>query len=370
MISIKRILSVLLAVSIGLSFAACGAQQNSGSGSALSKPVPTLTGAQVLDYNPLTGQPLAEGVQKGQRPIGVMVNNAHIAMPQRGIAAADAVFEMLTEGGITRLLALYSDYKTMPQVGPVRSARDQHLQFAIPLNAIMVHIGSSVYAENLFNEYQYQDIDGRYLGTTSFDFDAERAKTRASEHCWYTSGALVAAGIENKQIATTGESHPLFRFSPANQPTSLSGGDAPDVVFNFSPENTVQLTYNAETKLYAKKAYGEPHVDELDGAQLAFSNVVILTAQVGLKPDEYCTDFVLTKGTGWYIYGGKYKQIQWEKGKPEDPIKLTDEKGAEILVNPGKSYIAVLGTDMADTVRMDANAPITEPVSSASAAAQ
>ena len=164
MIFIKRILAVLLAIGVGLSLAACGDGQSAASNAAQSKLPPTLSDAQVLDYNPLTGQPLAEGVQKGQRPIGVMVNNTHAAMPQRGIGAADTIFEMVTEGGITRLLALYSDYKTMPQVGPVRSARDQHLQFAIPLNAIMVHIGSSIYAENLFNEYQYQDIDGRYLG--------------------------------------------------------------------------------------------------------------------------------------------------------------------------------------------------------------
>ena len=53
----------------------------------------------------------------------------------------------------------------------MRSARDQHLQCAMPLNSVIVHIGTSIYAENLLNQYQYSTINGMYLGSTSFVFD-------------------------------------------------------------------------------------------------------------------------------------------------------------------------------------------------------
>ncbi|MEF9970010.1 MAG: DUF3048 domain-containing protein [Ruthenibacterium sp.] len=368
----KRILAFLLAVSLCLSLSACkkDAPNTSSTPTAVAPTIQeTLvkSGAEILSYNPLTGAALADGVTAGQRPVAVMINNAHIALPQRGISSADAIFEMVTEGGITRLMALYSDYRSIPQVGPVRSVRDQHLQFAIPLNAILVHIGSSVYAENLLNEYHYQDIDGRYLGTSSFWLDNERAKTRGSEHCWYTDATMLTAGMDKQKINATGENHPLFSFVKSGAAPVIPGdGDAPDVLFHFSDENVTQLTFNAADGLYYKKAYGEPHIDELNGTQLSFQNVVVLTAKIGLKPDQYCTDFLLTEGTGYYIYGGKYKEIHWKKGAPEAPIILTDTNGNPVEVNSGKSYIAVLGTDKVSTLMMDGVTPLVPPPVAAS----
>lgn len=142
-----------------------------------------------------------------------MVNNAQAALPQRGIGSADAVFEMVTEGGITRLLALYADKDTVPQVGPVRSARDQHLQCAMPLNSVIVHIGTSIYAENLLNQYQYSTINGMYLGSTSFVFDeARRAAGYANEHCWYTDAAIDCSGDGKAGLSGTAPARPLFEF--------------------------------------------------------------------------------------------------------------------------------------------------------------
>ncbi|MEG1069659.1 MAG: DUF3048 domain-containing protein [Ruthenibacterium sp.] len=365
----KRIAALLLTFALCLSLSACKKAPSSISSTPDAAPAPTIeetlvkSGAEILSYNPITGEALADGVTAGQRPVAVMINNAHIALPQRGISSADAIFEMVTEGGITRLMALYADYRTMPQVGPVRSVRDQHLQFAIPLNAILVHIGSSVYAENLLNEYHYQDVDGRYLGTSSFWLDTERAKTRGSEHCWYTDATMLAAGMDKQKIGTTGESHPLFSFVKTGAAPMIPGdGDAPDVLFHFSTDNVTQLTFNATDGRYYKKAYGEPQVDELNGTQLSFQNVLILTAKIGLKPDQYCTDFLLTEGTGYYVYGGKYKKIHWQKGAPEAPLKLTDESGNPVEINCGKSYIAVLGTDQLPTLMMDGVTPLIPPV--------
>ena len=208
----KRMIAFALAVMLAFGMTACGDNTSSGTQSASSASAP---GASPLipdgpapEINLITGEALAEGLAAGDRPVAVMVNNAQAALPQRDIGSADAVFEMVTEGGITRLLALYADKDTVPQVGPVRSARDQHLQCAMPLNSVIVHIGTSIYAENLLNQYQYSTINGMYLGSTSFVFDEARsAAGYANEHCWYTDAALIAAGMEK-----LGLSHrPTFR---------------------------------------------------------------------------------------------------------------------------------------------------------------
>lgn len=373
----KRTLSLALAVVLALSLAACGERDSSstarldpsstassfqaGNGEGIvqsGEPAPT--------YNLITGQSLAEGVEPGQRPVAIMINNLKAALPQRGIGSADAIFEMVTEGGITRFLAVFADRNAIPQVGPVRSARDQHLQFALPLNAIFVHIGSSVYAANLISEYSYQDIDGMYLGSSSFVFDEIRNKNAhyAQEHCWYTDSALIAAGIEKTGIVPGGANTPLFHFAEAAVAPTES--DAPDISFRFSAYSPVRLTYDVAAGAYLKQAYDAPQIDESTGAQLAFQNVVLLFTDVSLKPDGQCTDFALTKGTGYYCYGGKSRAIRWEKGGPTAALKLLDEEGNEVSVNPGKSYIAVIGNDQKDSLNLGA-APVPGPEASSAA---
>lgn len=66
--------------------------------------------------------------------------------------------------------------------------RDLPLQLVLPLNAVPVHINKSVYASNLLNVLQYQDLDGYHAGTAGFAFDEDRANSGyREENCWYTT---------------------------------------------------------------------------------------------------------------------------------------------------------------------------------------
>ena len=79
------------------------------------------------------------------RPVAVMVNNIansqrQNARPQRGIGSADLLIEAKVEGGITRLCAVFSDADSIPEVGPLRSGRDQFLQLLMPWNILYYHL--------------------------------------------------------------------------------------------------------------------------------------------------------------------------------------------------------------------------------------
>src|SRR5699024_9329825 len=71
-------------------------------------------------FFPLTGLETSE--PSTDRIVSVMVNNHPAARPQSGLSQADLVFEILAEGNITRLLAMFQSEKP-DIVGPVRSAR-------------------------------------------------------------------------------------------------------------------------------------------------------------------------------------------------------------------------------------------------------
>ena len=90
----------------------------------------------------LTGLEKVRTIPKGRRFTAVMVNNisegsTQQARPQAGLSDADILVEIKAEGGITRFMALYENYETMPRVGPVRSARHQFFQLILPFHRCM-----------------------------------------------------------------------------------------------------------------------------------------------------------------------------------------------------------------------------------------
>ena len=370
----KRLLAGIMLLVMALSLFGCAGKDGEASSQSTSAPKASGEGLQqdadkpTPEVNLITGEPLKEGQTAGTRPAAIMVSNIAQALPQRGIGSADAVLEMETEGGITRLMAFFADPTTVPAIGPVRSARDQHLQFALPLNAVLVHIGTSVYAKNLLNQYAYQDINGLYLGTTAFTLDEERRKTRNQEHCWYTDAALISAGMTQNGIVPTGAKNTLLNFAEQGKTVTLDSGDAPHVRFMASNTTEVQMVYDAASGTYLKQEYGAAQVDEATGAQLSYKNVFVLFAKVTLKPDGNCTDFALTSGEGYYFCGGKYQKIRWKKGDVTEPLQILDEKGKAFDVNTGKSYIAVVREELESELKPDMNA-VAPAASSASAPA-
>ncbi len=305
------------------------------------------------EYNYITGEALKD-TDSTERPVAIMVDNSKFAQPQYGISKADIIYEMVTEGGITRLMAVFSDLDNVEYVGPVRSARDQFVQFVLPLNAIYVHIGTSIYASNMLNAYNYQDIDGLYLGVTSFDFDKEREKTYAHEHCWFTKSNLIRDGIAATGLNTNGNLYPAFNFADYNKgPVTLDNGeDAADIELVYSDYTNVAFHYNAEDGKYYKDNYGVAHIDAATGTQISFDNVFLLHTIVSLYEDGLCTSFDLSQGDGYYFYNGKYIPVLWKKGAPENPLEITDLDGNPIEVNCGKSYVGIFDSSMLSTLNI------------------
>ena len=93
-------------------------------------PTPSEEPPVVVTYtNPLTGMPMEEDTAN-QKPVAIMLNNIKAAMPQQGNSQADIIYEVLAEGGITRMMALYQQPANVGIIGSVRSARLYYFQLA------------------------------------------------------------------------------------------------------------------------------------------------------------------------------------------------------------------------------------------------
>lgn len=91
---------------------------------ALPAPAPSPTRhvtAQLL--SPFTGEP----VKSLSRVLAVKIDNIAAARPPTGLTDADIVYLLPVEGGLSRILAVFSSHFP-PVIGPVRSAREDDLE--------------------------------------------------------------------------------------------------------------------------------------------------------------------------------------------------------------------------------------------------
>ena len=122
-------------------------------------------------------------VDSKSRPIAVSINNNHAAWPQSGLQDAYIAYELIAEGGITRILAFFKDTDT-EKIGSVRSARHYFLDYVLENDAIFVHYGHSPQALSDIKSLSINNINGMY---DSSAFYRDKTLKRASEHTAFTT---------------------------------------------------------------------------------------------------------------------------------------------------------------------------------------
>ena len=303
------------------------------------------------------------------RPVAVMVNNIansqrQNARPQRGIGSADLLIEAKVEGGSTRLCAVFSDADSIPEVGPIRSGRDQFLQLLMPHQALYYHDGESIFCTQFINVYDYSglNIGGKsYFNTPVHPHVAHRdnrGRNVAYEHTEFTSGKEIKQAAGNAGIGLTyANETPFFHFADYRTAASNDLPGAPaakSISITHSESYRTRLTYNSWGRSYklemynrSKKAY-ENTVDELTGKQLTFDNVVVcfadIAAYAGDSHDVQSVNYV-AGGQAYLFTRGGVQVGRWEKPHPTHPLKLYTETGEEMTLNRGKTYLALVDND-------------------------
>lgn len=306
----------------------------------------------VVYYHPLTGLP-TETDLSGTKPVAVVINNLRQALPQQGVGQADIIYEVLTEGGITRMLALYQDPIGVGPIGSVRSARLYFFQLALGHDAVFVHAGGSP------NFYTARDnkgvatvdgVKGYYAGSGAGVFWRDRTRiegqTYAYEHSLLTSGHRLATILTQNGLIkehSAGFDSGLT-FSEGGDPALAGGSSAKLVLVPFSNYKTGSFRYQEDTGLYTVEEFGMPYIDGNDGSQVAITNLLILQAESEVMDSEGRLDIDLSSGKGWYACGGQMIPITWTKGKDDSPLRYFSSSGAELQLTPGKSYVCIIPT--------------------------
>lgn len=303
--------------------------------------------------NPLTGLEIDEG-HINSRPYAIMLNNLIDALPQQGNSQADIIYEVIAEGGITRMLGVYQSVEDVGSIGSVRSARPYYIELALGHEAIFVHAGGSEEAYSDLSAWGVEHIDGVRGSLASaaagvFWRDQYRmgnGKLFSYEHSLLTNGEKLISAASRSGFAAEHSGGWETTLSFQDDGTPQSGEAASVVTVPFSAYKTGVFRYDEETKLYMVEEYGGAYIDGNSGEQLGVTNVLVLQVSCYNSGDYYGHMRVtLSSGSGWYACGGKIVPITWEKGERNEPIRYYNADGSELILGRGKSYVSLIPLD-------------------------
>ena len=337
---LMKTLSLISALTlIVTAFTGCGGKEEEPT---TTEPTTVITTEPPVVYrNPLTGEAGYNEELIGNRPVMVVVENHSQARPQWGLTSSDIVFEMVAEGGITRMILMYADASRLPdKIGPVRSTRHYFLDLAEGYDAIFTHFGQSTYAKQQLQSHDIDNINGYVDGSY---FSRDKSRNVDSEHTAYTTKEWVTKAIAEKEYRTTLKDGytDAFQFNIDGNEV-LKDGSCVTATVSFSSGYTYTLDYDKQENVYYSSLNGEPFMSS-DGVQQNFQNIVILYTNISAIAGDTKNrvDFDLSEGEGRYISNGSYEDISWKKGDSTDMLKLYDSEGEELKLNTGRTYIAI-----------------------------
>lgn len=281
-------------------------------------------------------------LESDSRPYAVMVNNLAVARPYHsGLQDAYLVYEIIVEGGITRLMAVFKDVDTT-RIGSVRSARHYYLDYALENDAIYVHYGWSPQAQSDVSSLDVDNINGLYDSA----FWRDTTLDVAYEHTAFTSVANIKKIASKKKYSLTSNKDTLLNYSvdEVNLSDEENSKVANSVNIKYSNYITTTYVYNEDEKVYYRSTNGNAHKDYITGKQYTTKNIIVaLMSNDGISNDNKGRQELnnIGKGEGYYITLGYSIPITWEKSSRKAQTVYKTISGEEINVNDGNTYIQI-----------------------------
>lgn len=277
------------------------------------------------------------------RPIAVMIDNHKGALQQAGLNDAYLVYEIIVEGGETRLMALFKGVN-LDKIGPIRSSRHYFLDYALENDAIYVHFGFSPQAKSDITKLGVNNINGIYESSTSF----WRVNDKYAPHNAVTSTEKILEIAKRKDYRTTSKVESVLNY--VADPVELESDIvAKTVTIPYSYSNTVRYEYDEESKTYIRYTRDIKQVDWDTNETVTVKNIIITKAKNttlddGENKGRQTLDNVKTL-EGYYITNGKAIEITAEKTSRSGQTVYKDLNGKEIEVNDGNTFIQICPLD-------------------------
>ncbi len=291
------------------------------------------------------------------RPIAVMINNNHAAWPHAGLQDAYLSYEIIAEGGITRIMAIFKD-KDTEKIGSVRSSRPYYLDYALENDAIYVHYGWSNQAKSDIQTLGVDNINGL---TDSKVFWRDTTLNKATEHTAFTNMDKIKESVKEKGYDRDITKDLLLNYSVKNVDLSKreDAKKADSIFIKYSNYTNTSYEYDEENKVYKRSMSGTAHNDAITGKQYTVKNIII-TPIKNYSYDSYGRQKLenIGSGEGYYISNGYAVPITWEKSSRTSQTIYKYKDGKEIKVNDGNTFIQI--QPLNETLTIEGKEPVNE----------
>jgi len=280
-------------------------------------------------FSPFTGEPVT-----ALGPVlAVKIDNLAPARPQTGLSAADIVYAVPVEGGLSRFLAVFSSHLP-PVAGPVRSAREDDLellrQFGRPAFA---YSGAQPKLLPVVERAQIVDL---YAGRAAVSASYFRDPRRVAPHNLYARMSPLLA-----EAPGASKAHDIgFRFGPA------PGGGRATASFSVSyPAASFTFRWSARDGRWLVSMDGAS-ARAAEGGPLSAATVVIQYTRVrtsrfleaGARP-PYAES--TGSGSGLVLRDGKAYTIGWSRPAADGGTTFTTTSGQVMTFARGPVWVVL-----------------------------
>jgi len=274
------------------------------------------------------------------------------------LSKADLVWEVLSEAGITRYVAVYFGNYDVEKIGPVRSLRYYMIEFASGLaDAIILHHGwagfgkeNAVYTEKTDAVTAIYKYGIKNIQTAASTYrDKEKAWNDGYVHSLYTDFGRIVPEIERLQKSKgwelgSSELEPLkFKYDELYE----DRGNMTEMDIEFLSTEVANykaaFRYDKKTNTYKRFIAGKEDIDLITGIQIAPKNVVIEWHDYYNPYDGYSRIVIEVIGENnvTILRDGMVIEGTWKKECRTCRTKYFDELGDEIELVRGQIWVVV-----------------------------
>ena len=279
--------------------------------------------------------------------IGIKNDNNVNARPQSGPQDADAVFEVLVEGGMTRFINLFYESDTSYH-GPIRSARPTDPTVLRPLGGVLVASGAT---GGLIPEI----IDIGVPVITDRRPEFFRISSRKAPHNLYADTYKLKNLAISNGFKKFDNPPALFPWGIPNYSKWTSNSY---IKLKFSSQTTTIWTWTGNTYLrtyydaYRGSSSDVPHNwinSSGNSSQINADTIISLFCEPYMHPLQLPSVKTVGQGRAIIMHNGKMLDAFWKRGSNLDPFHIVDQNGNTMYIPPGKPWISLVPNNFSPT---------------------
>lgn len=269
--------------------------------------------------------------------LAVKIDDTNMAHPQIGIEDADVVYIEQVEGGLTRLVAIFSSI-IPTRIGPVRSARISDIDILSQYGRVaFAYSGAQRKLLPVISSANLEDLGAQHESSKIYTRDPNRVQPYAM----VLRADLLMQKIADEKLAVDTAKNVGFTFGDLQE-----GGRAIEKVTINWPAATYSAEWSNKESRWLLSHNNKSNVSE-SGIVLGPTTLVIQIVEI--TPSEYgdkfggITPFSETVGTGkaYVLRNGKVFTTTWNRTSPESGTSFTLADGSVMNFAAGQIWVAL-----------------------------